>query len=103
MIRLLLALPFLLLVAAAPAPVVPAPAASITPAQAQQALDVLKDDAKRAQFIAVLEAIAKAAPAAEPKLDIPLAPNSLGAQVLMDASNHLSTLSDELVATARTV
>jgi small-conductance mechanosensitive channel len=76
---------------------------------------VLKDDAKRAQVIAVLEALAKVAPAtapgaaaapaaaatAEPKLSIPLAPDSLGAQVLVDASDRLSSLSGELVATAQ--
>ena len=40
---------------------------------------------------------------AVPKLDIPLAPNSLGAQVLMDASNRLSDLSGDLMSTIRTI
>ena len=94
-----------------------APTAAITPAQAQQALEVLKDDAKRAQFIAVLEALAKVAPAATPaatpgtptpaisvgdaKVAIPLAPDSLGAQILVDASDRLSHLSADLLSTAQ--
>jgi small-conductance mechanosensitive channel len=130
MIRFLLALPLLLLAGAAAeqspaAPPIPpaasasapAPAAALTPAQAAQALEVLQDDTKRAQVIAVLEALAKVAPAAapaapaapaaaaaaEPKLSIPLAPDSLGAQILVDASNRLSSLSGELVGTAQAV
>ena len=98
--------------APAPGPI-PAPASSsLTPAQAQQALDVLKDDAKRAQVVGVLEAITKAMPvppgaatpaAADAKLPIPLAPDSLGAQVLEGASERIDTLTRDVVVTARKV
>ena len=47
-------------------------------------LDVLNDDKKRAEFTSTLEAIANAVPAADPKpaVALPLAPDSLGAQVV---------------------
>jgi small-conductance mechanosensitive channel len=98
--------------APSPAPAVPA----LTRAQAEAALDVLRDDTKRAQVIAVLEALAKTAPAGGPAapaggapgietghLPIPLAPNSLGAQMIVGASTRLAELSATIVATARTV
>ncbi len=93
--------------AAAPAPAA-APTTALTPEQAQQALDVLKDDAKRAQIVTVLEAIAKAGPAAaapagEPKLPIPLAPDSLGAQIANDAIDTISHAADEVVAAVKAV
>jgi small-conductance mechanosensitive channel len=117
---------------AAQTPAAPAPAHAepLTPAQAQQVLDVLRDDAKRAQFVTVLDSMAKALPAATPpaaaapaaataakpaaapaptaapaaaKLPIPLAPDSLGADILVGASEHLSRLSVELGDTARAV
>ena len=51
-----------------PAPATPAPAAAvppaISPAQAEQVLGLLRDDRRRAEFAATLEAIARAAPAA---------------------------------------
>ncbi len=59
-------------VAAAPAPAAPVPAApkaaapaaiTLTPTQAQQAIDVLQDPAKRTQLLQVLQTIAKAVPA----------------------------------------
>ena len=129
---LLFALPVLALAQAAPAPT-PAPAAtpapSLTAQQAQQVLAVLQDDAKRAQFIAVLQNMARALPqpsvspampaaagqpvvagtaapggapaTADAKLTIPLAPDSLGAQVLVGASQYLSSLSGDLAENAR--
>src|SRR5665213_2518286 len=75
------------------------PAASITPEQARQALDVLNDPAKRAEITATLEAIARAQPAAAATappassatpLGIPLAPDSLGAAVLVGGSDFMS-------------
>ena len=102
-------------VAPVPAAQATTPAASITPAQAQRALEVLSDDARRTAFIATLETIAKAAPvagtpaaatatspvAATGKLPIPLAPGSLGAQLLVTGSERLSALSADMVATVR--
>jgi moderate conductance mechanosensitive channel len=119
----------------------------LTPAQAEQALAVLKDDRKRADFIATLEALARvrtagasataqnapaevapapsaAAPATappgqpagaagenksaepsakEPTLPLPLAPDSLGAQLLVGASDFLAQSSEQALSAARTV
>ena len=138
---------------------------ALTAPEARQMLDVLRDNAKRAQFLAVLEGLAKTLPAAaqaappgaasappvpaaaagpqaaEPAaptsnapapvspapavapaaatpgaaappphpahaaepLPIPLAPDSLGAQILVGASNRLAVLSVELGSAARAV
>ena len=102
--------------AAATQPATPAkPAAataSLNAAQARDALDALQDPKKRAQLINVLDAIAKtgvvpAAPAppppppaaAEPSLAIPLAPDSLGAQLLVGVPDRLAQLSEQLTQT----
>lgn len=106
--------------AAAP-PLPPTPPAAMTAEQARAALAVLQDPAKRAEVISALQAIAalppaagkeataKAAPAgsAESKaatpaapataLPIPLAPDSLGAQLLLDASSQMALLSKSVV------
>jgi len=136
MIRLLLAATLALswfagsAVAQAPRPATPSaqPAQAQTPptrAQAQTALEVLRDEAKRAQLITVLEAIARAAPAAAPAaappsaapvppaasappaaptpLPIPLAPDSVGAQIVTGISEHLSRLSADIMANAAAV
>jgi small-conductance mechanosensitive channel len=124
--------------AAQPAPAPTPPAATparpadvppLTAAQAQQVLDVLRDDARRTQFLSVLESMARALPATSPapaaghpagappaaapaaapglsasasiKLGIPLTPNSLGAEVLVGASERLSRLSAQLADMAR--
>jgi small-conductance mechanosensitive channel len=120
MIRFLLALALALgcfvgsAVAQAPRP------APLTRAQAETALDVLRDDAKRAQLITVLEAIARATPptvtpapgapaglapppAAPSQLPIPLVPDSLGARIITGISAHLSRLSADVVANAAAV
>jgi moderate conductance mechanosensitive channel len=117
---------------------------AIAPQQAQQALEVLRDPARRDQFISVLETLSKApapvaapapaaaapapataapataapalvapavpAPAATPapapaaeKMQLPLAPDSLGAQILLDASRQISEMTDDAIATARTI
>ncbi|HET6605570.1 MAG TPA: mechanosensitive ion channel domain-containing protein [Rhodopila sp.] len=111
----------------------PAQVQGISPEQARQALEVLNDPARRAAFAATLNAIAKApaAPAvgkpprgqaetgkpaagepAKPEdkaaapqspLPIPLAPDSLGAQVLVSASGMVNRLGNEAVATFNTV
>jgi small-conductance mechanosensitive channel len=145
---------------------VPAQPAPLSMAQAQHALEVLKDDQKRAAFIATLEALARvqpapgpavaaapgptsapppshappspvaaappspvapapgnptapslaagtaaaaaaqptaAAPEAEKPLPLPLEPDSVGAQVLVGASDLLSRVSTEAIGTLRTV
>ena len=121
--------------AAPPRPTSPAP--QLTAAQAEQALEVLRDPARREQVMSVLEALAKVAPAAPaaaaatpappaaatpaaspqpgappqpaspssapPQMVIPLAPDSVGAQVLVDASHRLSALSSNIVTTARSL
>jgi small-conductance mechanosensitive channel len=98
---------------------------AVTPDQARAALDVLNDPRKRAQFISTLEAIVKAqppgkqpqgvqasngqpgaAPAAPPAeekpketkvegITVPLAPDSLGAQVLVGGADFLNRASGE--------
>lgn len=92
------------------------PAAStttaITPAQAQQAIDALQDPGKREQLIAVLKAIAAAAPVIAPAPDadtapatpvtgVALQPNSLGAQLLVALSHWSTRLAGEVAAMAR--
>lgn len=88
--------------------------ASLNAAQAKDALDALQDPKKRAQLINVLDAIAKtgvvpavpappppppAPAAAEPSLAIPLAPDSLGAQLLVGVPDRLAQLSEQLTQT----
>jgi moderate conductance mechanosensitive channel len=127
--------------ASAPPPALAPVAAPLTSGQAQQVLDVLRDDTKRAQFLSVIESVAKALPAAAPapaapapaapvpaaaapatgkpvaapsaapapatpapaKLPTPLAPDSLGADILVGASDYLSALTLQLADTARAV
>jgi small-conductance mechanosensitive channel len=90
----------------------PAASPALTPAQARAALDVLNDPKKRAEVTTTLEAIAKAQPApaapapaaaaanpaaapAPTGLPIPLAPDSLGAQVLVGAESFLNRISTD--------
>ena len=85
---------------------------AITPAQANQVLEVLNDPAKRAAFAATLQAIVKGVPtaplAAKPPvkasasgLRIPLAPDSVGAKVLVGATGFLRrTATQALTAVA---
>jgi small-conductance mechanosensitive channel len=103
-----------------------APAAS-PPGELQRLIEVLRDDARRAAFLRALEA-AQAAPApaapaagtppaetppaagaaapaeapAQPAPDVViLAPNTLGAQLLMGASQRLQALSESVIAAAQ--
>ncbi len=102
----------------------PVSSGAISAEQARAALDVLNDPAKRAAFAATLNALIKAEPArpaangaappaaaataatdaaaAAPSpaeaLKIPLAPDSLGAQVLVSASGFVSRLGAEAMA-----
>jgi small-conductance mechanosensitive channel len=88
---------------AAPAPVAPAAAQPpvLTPAQAQAVLDVLNDPQKRLAFTSTLQSMTKAVAAAAPKpppVAVPLAPDSVGAQVLAQGSAVLSNLTTEVSA-----
>ena len=97
----------------APTPAPRPPAAALAPAQAQQALDVLRDDRRRAELITTLEAIAHAAPPAGPKAApatpaeapaaLPLAPDSLGAQLVLQVSAALADVGTQLGATLHAV
>jgi small-conductance mechanosensitive channel len=105
----------------APGPGSPAP--SLTQEQARQALDVLNDPKKRAEVAATLEAIIKAAPPAAPAqgqatpsapatpvtatpgakpagpttpLGLQLAPNSLGADLLVSASKFMTQVAERV-------
>jgi small-conductance mechanosensitive channel len=101
---LLLAAPASAQTAAAPAPA-PAAANTLTPEQAKRALETLQDDAKRAQMIDTLRAIATAAPAPAPetKTAIPLAADSLGAQLLLTISEQIGETSRDIADAARSV
>jgi small-conductance mechanosensitive channel len=87
----------------------PAPAAgnTLTPEQANRALETLQDDAKRAQMIDTLRAIATTAPPAaaapESKAAIPLAADSLGAQLLLSISEQIGETSRDIADAARSV
>jgi len=97
------------------------PFGALSPEQAKTALDTLNDPRKRAAVAATLEAVVKgqsdpqpaapapAAPAAasDPAksqgIAIQLAPDSLGAQVLLTASSFLSDTADEVSRAAKAV
>jgi small-conductance mechanosensitive channel len=150
-------LPLVWLALAGPALAQPQPAPTVTPQQAQQALEILRDPQRRAEILSVLETLARAAPggagasrpavvpsqpapgprpAAAPVEETsaadsgpatppgaapapaaapastpapaapdaaPLAPDSLGAQVLMGLSDRLATLSEDIVMAVQTV
>ena len=84
------------------APAAP-PAATLTPAQAQAVLNVLKDDKARAQFTAVLENMVHAVPAVAPGHGVPLAANSVGAELIVQASSWANQLAAQFTATAQAV
>src|SRR5438105_15500459 len=68
----------------------PQPTAAVSPAQAQQALDVLQDDHKRAQLLQTLQTIAKAAPSSAvptPAAPSPAPADNLGVQLLVQISD----------------
>ena len=90
-----------------PAPPAEPPAPPVTKQQAQEVLDILKDDKKRQDFTNTLEAITKAVPAAPAEekpaaIPIPLAPDSLGAEVLDAAAQWSTWFSDSLGHAAET-
>jgi moderate conductance mechanosensitive channel len=84
----------------------PASAPPLTAAEAKRALDVLNDADKRAQLIDTLQTVAKAsapAAAAAPHAgpDLSLKPDSLGAQIVVQATGWASDFSDEMILIAR--
>src|SRR5262245_38916981 len=87
------------------------PAADVlTPEQAKRALETLSDDKKRAEMIETLRALANASqppqgtPASpESKSALPLTADSLGAQLLLTASEQVSEISREVADMARTL
>lgn len=107
LICLLMAPPAAAQIANAPAVAPPAAANALTPDQAHRALETLQDDAKRAQMIDTLRAIANAAPqpaaASEPKPTIPLAADSLGAQLLLTISEQIGETSHDIADAVRTI
>jgi small-conductance mechanosensitive channel len=75
--------------------------AQVSSDDARRTLEVLQDPQKRDQLIATLQTIAKAQPPttpAAPQAAVPIAPGSLGAQVLTGASSFLNRLSGEALA-----
>jgi small-conductance mechanosensitive channel len=98
------------------APGAPSPSPAITATQAQQTLDVLQDDHKRADLIQTLQTIAKASspqPAtSQPAASQPAAPqdtaspalaDNLGAQLLAEVSDWLGEVSTQLADAARSI
>jgi small-conductance mechanosensitive channel len=93
----------------------PSNASVLTPDQARRALDTLQDDAKRAQMIDTLRAIANASPApaanapqatptpAPAASPIPLTADSLGAQLLLTVSEQFGDITHEVAGMARTL
>ena len=83
----------------------PQAAGALTPAQAQQALEVLQDDGKRTQLIQTLQAVAKASaqPASGSPADQTPSADNLGVQLLVQVSNWLGEVSGQLAVAARAV
>ncbi len=96
-------MPGLAAAAVAKAPAAPA-APTLSPAETKQMIDLLNDPQKRAAFTATLETLAKASSVAGPKpaaASVPLAPDSVGAQVLREGTTWLSGMSGQLVSFGR--
>ena len=75
-------------------------AAQVNPDDARRTLEVLQDPQKRDQLITTLKTIAEAPqPAATTaSAAVPVAPGSLGAEVLMGASGFMNHVSGEMIA-----
>ncbi len=71
--------------------------AQTTREEAQRTLDVLQDPAKRDQLIETLKTIVQAQP--RPSTSAEIAPNSLGAEVLVGVSGFLDRLAGQMTAT----
>ncbi len=81
----------------APAPATKPGAPLVTSSQAQQTLEILKDDKKRAALISTLETIARAQPPPPPARPLPgsLEPNGLAAQALFGLTGFFDHLSNQ--------
>jgi len=80
----------------------PRPAPSVTAAEAQQALEVLQDDAKRKELIQTLQTVAKtSSPAATPEPASVVSADNLGVQVMVQVSNWFGEVSSQLANAAR--
>lgn len=101
---------------AQPAAAPPAPtAAPLAPDQAQRTLDILRDEKRRTALIETLEAIARTSPAASNSTPaqpapavaaspgLPLQPDSLGAQLIVQISAAVSEAGTQIVASLRSV
>lgn len=76
-----------------------AAAPALTQAQAQQLLNVLTDPKQRAAFITTLQNVSRALPLAVPAasaVPVPLAPDSLGAEVIRQSAGWVNQLSRQL-------
>jgi moderate conductance mechanosensitive channel len=74
--------------------------AQVSPDDARHTLEMLQDPQKRDQLISTLKTIAQAQPQPAPaQTAVPIAPGSLGAEVLVGASSFLNHLSGEATAT----
>ncbi len=78
--------------------------AQVNPDDARRTLEVLQDPQKRDQLVTTLQTIAQAQqPATPPPAASPIAPDSLGAEVLTGASGFLNHLSGEALAAFRAI
>src|SRR5271166_3142168 len=78
--------------------------AQVNPDDARRTLDVLQDPQKRDLLIRTLQTITQTQPSPTPApAAAPLAPDSLGADVLLGASRFLNHLSDHAIATFRAI
>jgi hypothetical protein len=78
--------------------------AQVNPDDARRTLEVLQDPQKRDQLVTTLQTIAQARqPATPPPAASPIAPDSLGAEVLTGASGFLNHLSGEALAAFRAI
>src|SRR6202790_4432453 len=79
------------------------PQPATTPAQAQQTLDILQDDQKRAQLIQTLRTIARASQPipSTPTASSPVPAENLGGRLLVRVSDWLGDVQSPLAAAAR--
>jgi small-conductance mechanosensitive channel len=83
----------------------PPAAPALTPAETRQMIDLLNDPQKRAAFTATLETLSKATAVVNPPkpavVPVPLAPDSVGAQLLRESTNWIAGLSAQVATFGR--